>query len=320
MKKKREQSVWKLPGTRQFAWRLAIFVLLAYVVVPWLINILAQSRNPAYRFNGLYSTTFSLVVVIVFVLAIRHEIPKMKFGWSWMQAVAFLVISAAHLLIYAHITFGQIGFGLSYPTLYIFFTGMLYALGLIFLAFAFFQLQFFMRFFRKFIIALTIAIPYFVIALVLRQLWHFFSGTVMHSSAFLLNILGISNSIVQEAGKAPLFTVGTFSAYIGSPCSGVDGLIMFSGLYAFIGLLDWHRINKKRLLILFPLGLIGMFAMSIIRIFTLMLVGAKWSPKLALSLFHNNAGWILFVSYFLVLMYFAYPWLTNGGKNGAKVQ
>lgn len=317
--KKKSESVWKLPGTKQFAWRLAAFVVLAYVVIPWLINILAQSRNPAYKFNGLYAATFSLVVVIVFILAIRHELPKLKYTWSWLQAISFLVISAAHFLIYTHITFGQIGFGLAFPTLYIFFTGMLYALGLIFLAFAFFQLYFFRHFFKKFVIALIISIPYFVIALVIRQIWTYFSGAVMYTSAFLFNILGISNSIVQEAGKVPLFTVGTFSAYIGSPCSGVDSLIMFSGLYAFIGLLDWHKINKKRLLILFPLGLIGMFAMSIIRIFTLMLVGGKWSPRIALSLFHNNAGWILFVSYFLVLMYFAYPWLKKD-KHGSKIQ
>jgi exosortase/archaeosortase family protein len=41
-----------------------------------------------------------------------------------------------------------------------------------------------------------------------------------------------------------------------------------------------------------------MFITNILRIFLLFLIGAHYSPKLAVGLFHTNLGWILFIVYF----------------------
>jgi exosortase/archaeosortase family protein len=61
------------------------------------------------------------------------------------------------------------------------------------------------------------------------------------------------------------------------------------------------------------IGLIGMFGMSILRIYLLMVVGTK-DEKLALTLFHSNIGWIMFVAYLLVFWYLCYPYVIKDHK------
>jgi exosortase/archaeosortase family protein len=126
---------------------------------------------------------------------------------------------------------------------------------------------------------------------------------------------------MSECG-GPLIGIGTFSAIIGKPCSGIDSLLLFTALYSLMLILDWKRMNKAKAIAFFA---IGMFITNILRIFVLFLVGAHYSPKLVVGLFHlafspttfsgnhksdnprrsrdylyTNLGWILFIAYFAV--------------------
>lgn len=302
---------WARAGVRAFSWRLVLFLCLGYGLVPVLVQYLARQRNPAFTVNAIYPLTFSLILIGVFVLANRKRLQEIAYSWNWLQAVAFAGLSLLTFSLFVVIRYGQGQFGIIFPTYYLLFTGLLYTFGLFFLALAVFQLDFFQRFFRQLVLAFSVTLPYFAFSLVLNTFWEHFSNFVMRADAFLFKLLGIPYAIEFKPGADPLFTVGDFSARVGAPCSGVESLIMFTGLYLFIALLDWNKLNKRKLLWLYPIGLAGMFLMSIIRVFVLMLVGDKWSPALALSLFHTNAGWVLFVTYFLVFIYFAYPWLKK---------
>ena len=111
----------------------------------------------------------------------------------------------------------------------------------------------------------------------------------------------------MKPGPAPLLRADGFSAVIGPPCTGITSLILFTGMFLFIVFLDWEKLNKKALLWIYPVGAFGMFLVAFLRVYVLYLVGANWSPQFALAGFHNNAGWILFVLYFLVYFYYAYP-------------
>jgi hypothetical protein len=80
---------------------------------------------------------------------------------------------------------------------------------------------------------------------------------------------------------------------------------MFAGLYLFIFLLDFKKMDKKAALIIFPIGLIGTYAFNILRIFLLYLTGVYISPEFAVGLFHQNIGWVLFIVYFFVFWWIA---------------
>ena len=94
--------------------------------------------------------------------------------------------------------------------------------------------------------------------------------------------------------------VNEFIVKIGKPCSGIDSMLLFTSLYALIIALDHKVLNKKTALLLFPIGLIGIFAFNIIRVYLLMLIGIHVSEDFAIGLFHQNVGWILFIIYFAI--------------------
>jgi hypothetical protein len=103
-----------------------------------------------------------------------------------------------------------------------------------------------------------------------------------------------------------------FYVIIGEACSGVDSGIMFAGVFLFIALLDWPRLKHKLFLAMLPFGMIGMFLMNVLRVSALVVIGANYSPEFALTMFHNNAGWMLFVAYTLGFWWWAYPKVSKG--------
>jgi exosortase E/protease (VPEID-CTERM system) len=88
--------------------------------------------------------------------------------------------------------------------------------------------------------------------------------------------------------------VGNFSVEIAPHCSGFEGL----GLVAvFLLAFSWvfrHNLRFPRALLLWPIGLAGMWLGNALRITALIVLGASWSPDVALGGFHSQAGWITF--------------------------
>ena len=100
-----------------------------------------------------------------------------------------------------------------------------------------------------------------------------------------------------------------FSVLIGSPCSGIDGMTLFTTLYVLIIAFDWKNVNKLKALIFLPFGTLGMFCMNTLRVYLLLIVGVLYSKEFAIGAFHSNIGWILFLCYFLSFLYLMYPHL-----------
>jgi len=85
-----------------------------------------------------------------------------------------------------------------------------------------------------------------------------------------------------------------FSVEIAQRCSGLEGLGM---MFALSG--AWLVLFRKeyifpRALILIPAGLLLIFALNILRIAGLVLIGHAGQPEVALLGFHSQAGWIAF--------------------------
>lgn len=91
--------------------------------------------------------------------------------------------------------------------------------------------------------------------------------------------------------------IGTrdFSVSIYSPCSGWQGILLITTLFA--GYLWWFRrmLRFPRALLLFPVGIVLIYLANAVRITALILVGIWISPQIAVDGFHSQAGWVAFL-------------------------
>lgn len=134
-----------------------------------------------------------------------------------------------------------------------------------------------------------------------RDTWPLFSGIVLMILFLLFQATGYAVSVVGIDLK-----VNNFIIQIGEPCSGIDSFLLFTAFFASIFALEHKQLKKRRFIILSIIGLIGIFLVNILRLYLLILLGVHVSPELAVGLFHTNAGWVLFIAYFLL-----YYWLIK---------
>ncbi len=162
------------------------------------------------------------------------------------------------------------------------------------------------------IVSLTALITYIAIEL-LKDIWPHFSAIVTYSVYFLLKLSNLDTimNLNTGIGKGPMLGAGDFIVNIGKPCSGIDSLTLFTLLYLFIFFTDHKIINKKKMLLMFIPGAIGMFLVNILRVYTIMLIGAFYSKDIAIGLAHSNAGWIFFIIYSFIFWWFAYGLVKN---------
>src|SRR5574342_89577 len=119
----------------------------------------------------------------------------------------------------------------------------------------------------------------------------------------------ISLSLMQDG--QPLINADGFATVIGPPCSGIFSMVLFTALFSFVYWLDSEKINARKAWKYYVFGVIGAFALNLIRVAALLIIGAYWSPEIAVGLFHTNAGWILFAVYSFAYWWLAYPKLVK---------
>lgn len=147
--------------------------------------------------------------------------------------------------------------------------------------------------------------------LVLPLWWHWPQLTAMtfHAVAGLLELIGAP---VYEDAAGYILGAGDFYVHIAHQCSGVEGLALVTGftlLYAAL-FRDQIRVPHYWLVVL-PLGLLLSWALNVLRIAVLIVIGDLVSPDLAVNGFHSYAGWLFFILLALGLMWFVHstPWL-----------
>jgi exosortase/archaeosortase family protein len=167
------------------------------------------------------------------------------------------------------------------------------------------------RFIREFkkeiLICLGISVAFDVAIFQVWKLWPYFSGAVLSAVSFLLR-LTFANVVVIP--PRTLF-VGNFAVEIAQACSGLDSLFLFSSLYLLIGILDWKKFHRTKLIGMFFPAAIGLFGINILRVYLLVIIGVLISPELAVQLFHTYAGMILFIIYFVLFWKLTYHWMQK---------
>jgi exosortase E/protease (VPEID-CTERM system) len=100
------------------------------------------------------------------------------------------------------------------------------------------------------------------------------------------------------------FLLGTsnFSVAIEPACSGYEGIGL---VWVFLATYLWverHQLRFPHVLILFPIGTLVIWVANALRIFALIIVGSRVSPRLAEDGFHTQAGWLAFVAIALAIV------------------
>jgi exosortase E/protease (VPEID-CTERM system) len=119
-------------------------------------------------------------------------------------------------------------------------------------------------------------------------------------------------SLTADAATRVLST-GRFAVQIADVCSGLEGgglMLAFSSAWL---LYFRHEYIFPRALLLIPASIAAIFALNVLRIAALMLIGDAGFPDVAVYGFHSQAGWIAFngVACALVLVSRRSAWLNR---------
>jgi exosortase/archaeosortase family protein len=237
----------------------------------------------------------------------KLEHPKPKIAQSILLVLGAEVTIAAYYLIRASANYYSITSGIQ---IYLIQLAILVSLGLAFLLFlkAVFSEEYLKIFFKEFkkevIIFTIIAVLLYNALITFQKQWLLFSSGITTILSWMLSLFYSTVSTSMNASGGPILRAEGFGVSIGPPCSGIDSMLLFFAFFAALFALDRKIIRKGLYAIFFLIGLAGVYVINVLRLFLLMLAGIYISPRFAVGLFHTNAGWVLFVLYFLLYYWF----------------
>jgi exosortase/archaeosortase family protein len=310
---------------RRVATRLAIVFTVATTVryaLPsgWLSDLTGKlALQPTNTFGTPIILLGSLM--IAFVLLARDKLQESDLSWPSLSQLgittALFLATIWIIFTYTHpgnavlrdiLTMAAISPGFYAPLL----SSVLYTAILAPLVPAF-GFVFSWRFLRRFWIPLVGM--YFVVVLLL------FSAVATariyaHTVAFVLGLTSgllrlVSPDVQVNVAKATL-TFKSFTAGIGPQCVGMRLTGVFTVLFAavWIQLAREHNCHHSRAIIAYLAALVLMFALNIIRIAAIMVVGSVW-PGVGVMLFHGSIGFVLFLAVFALYLRLVVPWLRR---------
>ena len=298
-------------GFKQFLWKTGIFVA-AFMLFSFIVGTKIFTNNFIDTWKiGIYARIGYILLFSIagFILLYRKRLTEFqKFNYrlrdALMLAVSIMTLVGFYIV---EIYSGSIPL----TTLNIILVHILGISIFVFLAVGIYGISFVKHFVKKFKKELLYFVIFGVIVYSLMNivwgLWPYLSMGVMKAVTFLLKIIGINVLVINSN----TISVNGFAVQIAEACSGIYSIFIFSALYLFIVFLDWNKMNKKKAALVFLPAVLGAFAFNIIRVFTLMLVGAYISRNLALGLYHSYSGMIFFLIYFALFWLVCYKWMKH---------
>lgn len=258
---------------------------------------------------GRTSVIILFLVIIIFVAFERRRIfniKKFKFNIKSLSIfIPLHLLSFGAFYFFKKILIDNPSYIDEYNILVLVFRYLLPLLTVIFLFLALFSYKFIKDYRRSIIVSFVLAILFFQISMLFKQYWEIFARITTDAVAFLLG-LSFDDVIVRYQAGGPLLGAKNFTALIQSPCSGIEGLSLFLFLFILIVVIDRKEISWFKATIAGIIGLLGMFAVNIVRIYLLYLVGIYYDPRVAVTYFHTNIGWFLFIIYFVIYWLITY--------------
>jgi len=298
-----------LRGGLIFALALIELPFLAFLYNPFLIN----GTDPAWL--AVQTTLREMVPFAIFFVAALAVLlaPRRRLlfdGWRdasadhrwgpWVAAniVCFPVLAAATLLFNAH------GARLAEPPWILFMLWSAGAVGLYaLLAMALAPPGFLIRMVReeRWLIALAGGAAGFILAAseLSQKSWNALSEATFQVSAFFLSLY--EHDVVAEPARRVL-GVGDFKVNIAAACSGYEGIGLVT---AFLSIYLWifrSVLKFPNAWLVLPIGIASIWVLNSVRIAALISLGAHVSPEIAVTGFHSQAGWMMFLIVTIAIM------------------
>jgi len=283
-----------------------ILIFIIYILSFQLINFLLKETQRKFSINSIYFIPSLILFTAIFIFLERTKLKKLKLRINTKETLIFLPLYTLTLFIYVYLTFlAPEGFVKKYLILVIMVSYASLLLALFFLILSILNIEFIKKFKRKLLASVIITLLFFEFTLILRENWRFLSTVIGKITYPLLILSGKSPTL-----KGIELSIENFSITLGAPCSGIESISLFTAILLLVIIFDYPKINKTKLITAIPLGYIGIFAMLILRIYSLMLIGTI-NPNIAINTFHTHIGWIIFSAYTLLYFYFAYPYIQK---------
>ncbi len=149
---------------------------------------------------------------------------------------------------------------------------------------------------------------------VIEALWPAY-GQFVGRCVYLLAWPLVSNLGYVKA-LYPTLTGPSLDVTILLSCSGINGIELFDVLFALVVFCEWPRLNKRRTLAAYFIGVAAMTLGNILRITSFVVLGNHGFADF-IARFHVNAGWLFFSVVFLLFLSSTYRWmLTPPPANG----
>lgn len=130
-------------------------------------------------------------------------------------------------------------------------------------------------------------------ALAAEGLWAFLSRLTLAVTGRLLTLTSAQAFVDQRTASVG---IGNFGVKIAAVCSGYEGIGLISVVIGAYLVAARKRLRFPRALLLLPFSVVLIFSANVLRIASLVLLGAHGFPEIAVGGFHSKAGWILFCS------------------------
>jgi len=286
---------------------LVLFVIFSGILGPRIISHGLVNKD-GFQIYGGAGKALLFGVICLAILVYRKGIDVVLKKWTYINVI-WLVLAVLSLIL-AWVSVGKLIAGVSgleWPILA--HVGLL--LSIIFALIGSFGLSDLMsllkRYKREILISIGLAVLFYIFLYAVYSLWGVLAYVVLYSVRPLLQVSGVSAEIV----KPNILLLSKFGIQIAEYCSGIESIALFTGLFAVIGVLDWHRFNHKKLFWVFVPALVVLFGFNILRVYGLILAGFYIDQQIAFSLFHTYAGMVFFILYSIIFWGVSYKWLLQ---------
>jgi len=310
----------KLPeGFGEFLIKSGVFVVLFIIIQLITMGIVAKTTLPGslklFAMDDLAEAV--LFILVIFVGLNRKKILKIKSYsvsiYTRITSLVLIVLGFSVYFLYKYFLIRSLGVTAKYIYLFTFVEYLILLTILFLLAIFVYGFKFCIDFFKenkKGILFVLAGVVFVYLAIrEFQKLWIYFSGFVGVAVGYFLSLIGTSTLYYVKG--LPVLNFNGFSVGIAQTCSGIDSILLFTGLYLGILAWDWKLLNKGKIFGMYFVGVLGAFALNIIRIFLMILIGTYISEDFALHAFHTNASSLLFIIYFAIFWKLSYKWMLR---------
>lgn len=185
------------------------------------------------------------------------------------------------------------------------------------MAIAIFTPLFFRQFHKELALLLVAIIPLQVAPFVIDTFWEYSSRITLTGLSWILPLIQVPHDIEMASYEVQ---IESFGVIVGPPCAGILSLSTFSALYV-IALAFGSRtmtFSTPKVIMAYIFGLIGTFFLNTMRVLLILLLGAYYDPEFAIGAFHESAGAILFLLFFVLYSWKLLPRLRTQTNTSPK--